>query len=151
MAVDPQSTSGRSSVRIPQEAALYDPGGGILSCLGTANRRREMEVQHEAPHGDLNCSDQLQGPVRRKGPMGSGTAVVGFRPPGAPSTPWRTQPQWSASGPRPHKAPLGESNRSGRLQALRANFHMQGDAVMSYDSPQQTEALSYHWSHSSVG
>ena len=78
-----------------------------------------MEVQHEAPHGDLNCSDQLQGLVHRKGgPMGSRTAVVGFRPPGAPSTPWRTQPQWSASGPRPHKAPLGESNRSGRLQAL---------------------------------
>ena len=77
-----------------------------------------MEVQHEAPHGDLNCSDQLQGLVHRKGPMGSRTAVVGFRPPGAPSTPWRTQPQWSASGPRPHKAPLGDSNRSGRLQAL---------------------------------
>ena len=59
-----------------------------------------MEGQHKAPYKDLNCSGQLQGPVRMKGTMGDRTAVVGFRAQGAPSTPWRSQPQWSASGPR---------------------------------------------------
>ena len=79
-------------------------------------------MQHEAPHGDLNCSAlHSQGPVRMKSPMGIRTAVVSFRAGGAD------------------------------LMLSSASFHMQGDAFMSYDSLWQTEAIACHRSHSSVG